>query len=206
MVLFAVQPSAVSNQERILAESGHRLVGIVTAPGPRSRRTDGYREIAQMARPGLDVIISSYPNRWADMISPLKPDLIVVCSFNWKIPADVLAIPRLGAINGDDGLLPRYRGLNAAAWVLRNDEPEVGFTIHYMTPGLHDGPILSQIHVPITDDDDVETLLAKRGPLMPFAFRDALDRIAAGDTGMPQNEADAYVTPGLFEDEWLYID
>jgi methionyl-tRNA formyltransferase len=44
------------------------------------------------------------------MIAPLRPDLIVTGAFNGIIPADVLALPRLGAINGHDALLPKYRG------------------------------------------------------------------------------------------------
>jgi methionyl-tRNA formyltransferase len=140
------------------------------------------------------------------MIAPLKPDLLVCVSFNWKIPAEVLDIPRLGAINGHDGLLPRYRGLNATGWALRNDEPAFGVTVHYMTPGLDDGPILAQRAIPITDDDDRDTLI---GPFVQAGrevYQEALDRIARGDRGVPQCEADAYTTPGLFEEDWLYID
>jgi methionyl-tRNA formyltransferase len=200
-----VQPEVPSIIERLLAATGHRLVGILTAPGPRSRRTDGFREIAQVARPGLDVVISNYPTRWAAMIRPLNPDLLITISFNWKLPADLLAVPRLGAINFHDGALPRYRGLNATGWALRNGEREWGTTIHYMTPDFDDGPILSQRLIPIADDDDVESLRAARGALIADLFQEAVERIAAGDPGDPQNEADAYVTPGHFEDDWLYI-
>jgi len=191
--------------EPILRDCGHRLVGIVTAPGPRSRRSDGYRAIAQLARPDLDVIVSNHPDRWAVMLAPLRPDLIISASFNWIIPADVLALPPLGAINGHDALLPRNRGPNATGWALRNGDPKHGFTVHYMTPRLDDGPILAQGPVPLTDDDDGDTLFPRMFAAWPGVLRAALGRIAAGDPGTPQREEEATEAPRFAED-WLYLD
>src|SRR5690349_1990854 len=122
VVMFSVIPGVPPLLEPVLRDCGHRLVGLVTAPGPRTRRDDGYRGVAQLARPDLDVIVSNHPDRWAAMIAPLRPDLIFVGGFNWIIPADVLAVPRLGAINSHDSLLPRHRGLNATGWALRDGD------------------------------------------------------------------------------------
>jgi methionyl-tRNA formyltransferase len=205
VVLFCVMPEVPGVIEPILRECGHRLIGIVTAPGPRSRRTDGYRAIAQLARPDLDVIVSNRPDRWAAMVAPLRPDLIVTLSFNWVIPADVLALPRLGAINVHDALLPRNRGLNATGWALRNGDPQHGTTVHYMTPRLDDGPILAQAPVPLADDDDIDTLWPRLMAAGPGALREALARLAAGDPGTPQREEDATEAP-RFEEAWLYLD
>ena len=206
IVLFTVLPEFIPSAEEFYAERGHRLVGIVSAPGPRTRRTDGYRAMSQFARPGLDVIVSNAPARWADMIRPLQPDLIACAAFNWKIPADVLAVPRLGAYNGHDALLPKYRGRNATGWALRNDEPEYGATIHHMTPEFDDGPILAQVRIPITDDDDIDTLFPKFVAAVDVAHAEALDAIERGETGTPQDESMATYTGGAFEPEWRYID
>lgn len=205
VVAFTVMPIVPPMVESLLRERGHRLVGILTAPGPRTRRTDGYRGVAQLARPGLDVIVSNYPDRWAAMIAPLRPDLIVTGSFNWIIPADVLAVPRLGAINVHDALLPKYRGMNSTGWALRNGDP-LGFTVHYMTPRLDDGPILAQRAIPYTDEDDGETLIGRIGATVPEVLGEAFDRIAAGDPGVPQREEEASHSPGRFEEAWGRID
>jgi methionyl-tRNA formyltransferase len=206
IVLFTVRPDNVPLTEEWLGKRGHRVVGVLTAPGPRSRQTDGYLGVAQHARPGLDVIISNYPNRWADMIRPMRPDLIVCAAFNWKIPADVLQVPRLGAINGHDALLPRYRGRNATGWALRNDEPEFGLTMHRMTPALDDGPILAQRRIPITDQDDIDSLFPRLGNAAESAFEEAVERIEVHDPGIPQDESQVTYAGGAFEPEWRQID
>ena len=207
VVLFTVTAQVVPWLDDWLASKGHRLVGIVTAAGPRTRRTDDYLAVAQHARPGLDVIVSNYPKRWADMIRPLRPDLIVVLSFNWKIPDDVLSLPPLGVINGHDAPLPKYRGRNATGWILRNDEHEAGMTVHYMVSELDAGPILSQRRYPITDDDlDIEPIFQRFVAAHDPNFSEAFARIAAGDPGDPQDESQATYASGAFEPEWRLID
>ncbi|HET7034743.1 MAG TPA: formyltransferase family protein [Thermomicrobiaceae bacterium] len=207
VVMFTVSPFYIPIAEDLLRQKGHRLVGVVSAPGPRTRRTDDYLEVGQYARPGRDVIISNYPNRWAAMIRPLKPDLLYCLSFNWTIPAEVLQVPRLGAINVHDALLPKYRGRNATGWALRNDEPELGMTVHFMTPELDNGPILSQRRVPISDADlNLETIYQRFAGVANEGILEALERVAAGDPGTPQDETQVTHAGGAFEPEWREID
>ena len=207
VVLITVTGEFIPVTRELLDEKGHRLVGVLSAPGPKSRRTDGYLDVARQARPGLDVIISNYRNRWADMLRPLKPDLLFCASFNWKIPAEVFAVAPLGAINGHDALLPKYRGRNATGWALRNDEPEYGATVHYMTPEFDDGPILSQRRVAITDDDlSAESIRPRFFAAANEAILEALDRVVAGDPGRPQDESQVTHAGGAFEPEWRFID
>ena len=68
------------------------------------------------------------------MLAPLRPDLIISGGFPWRIPSEVLALPRLGAINMHPALLPRYRGPAAIEWALRNGDAELGFTVHRLSP------------------------------------------------------------------------
>lgn len=207
VVAFSAVPAFIPILERLLSERRHKLVGLVGAPGPRTRRTDDYRDLIQYTRPGVDLIISNYPSRWADMIRPLRPDLIFVGGFNWKIPQNVLEVPRLGALNGHDSLLPKYRGLNPTGWALRNDEPEFGATFHYMSPEFDTGPILAQKHISITDKDySIDQLFPRLTATAEELILEALDRIAAGDPGIPQDESQATYTGGAFEPEWREID
>ncbi len=48
-------------------------------------------------------------------------------------------------LNLHNGPLPRYRGVSPINWALKNKELMHGVTIHEITPGIDDGPIVSQL-------------------------------------------------------------
>jgi len=191
--------------DRVARALGHRVVGVVTTPGPKRRRSPTYLEVVAAVPPGIDVLVSNHPARWAAMLAPLRPDLIVSGGFPWRIPGDVLTLPRLGAINFHDALLPRHRGPNATGWAFRLDDRETGMTIHRLTPEFDRGPILAQVRVPITDDDDPESLWGRMAEFEAGMLRHALERVARGEPGEPQDEGQA-TEAGLFEESWRTID
>ena len=207
VVLFTNLPGGMAYRlvEDVLRPLGHRIVGVVTSPGPKRRRSPAYLDVVAAVSPGVDVIVSNHPERWAAMLAPLRPDLVISAGMPWKIPADVLALPRLGGINLHPALLPKYRGPGAVEWALRNGEAELGFTVHRLAPEFDTGAILAQGRVPIADEDDFETLIARLMPQVPDLLRQALERVARGDPGEPQDETQASYA-GLFEDDWRVID
>lgn len=189
----------------VLDRLGHRIVGVLTSAGPPRVRSTGYLDVVAVVPPGIDVLISDHPSRWAAMLGPLRPDLIICAGMPWRLPDDTLALPRLGAINVHAALLPRHRGPGAFEWALRSDDPEMGFTIHRMAADFDAGPILSQARVPIGDDDDAFSLLSAMLPTLPGALEKALVRVAAAEPGDPQDESRATYA-GRFEDAWGVID
>ena len=134
-----------------------------------------------------------------------QPDLIVSGGFPWRIPAEVLDAARYGGINTHDALLPRHRGPNATGWAFRLDDRETGVTIHRLSPEFDTGAILAQHRVPIEDHDTWETLLPQFVQALPSLLGQAIDRIARGDPGDPQDEALA-TEAGLFPPDWRPID
>jgi methionyl-tRNA formyltransferase len=207
IVVFTNIPGGMvySLVDEVARPLGHRVVGVVTSPGPKRRRSPAYLEVVAAVPPGVDVIVSNHPERWAAMLAPLRPDLIISGGFPWRIPADVLALPRLGAINVHDALLPRHRGPNATGWAFRMGDIETAMTIHRLTPEFDAGPILAQARVPITDDDDMTTISSQFGDHIPALLHQALERIARGEEGDPQDESQT-TEAGLFEDAWRFID
>jgi methionyl-tRNA formyltransferase len=207
IVVFTNMPGGMiySLVNEVVRPLGHRVVGVVTSPGPKRRRSPTYLEVVAAVPPSVDVLVSNHPARWAAMLAPLHPDLIISGGFPWRIPADVLALPRLGAINFHDALLPRHRGPNATGWAFRMDDTETGLTIHRITAEFDTGPVLAQVRVPITDDDNLSTLIAKIVDHAPGLLRQALQRVARGEEGEPQDESQA-TEAGLFEDAWRIID
>jgi methionyl-tRNA formyltransferase len=189
----------------VLAAHGHRLVGVVTGPGPQRRRSDDYLDVVRSVPPGTDVIVTTHPGRLAAMLAPLRPDLLLACGFLWRLPPAVLRLPPLGAVNVHAGLLPHQRGANPIGWAFRRGDPAIGFTAHRMAEQIDTGPVLAQAPVPIGDDDDFAALIARMFASVPDLLARAFARVAAGEPGDEQDEARAF-DARLFEDNWRTID
>jgi methionyl-tRNA formyltransferase len=188
-----------------LQHMGHRVVGVLTTPGPRSRRSTAYLDVVAAVPPGIDVIVSNHPARWAAMLAPLDPELIISGGFPWLVPAEVAALPRLGAINLHPAPLPKYRGPFPLEWALRNGDPEMAFTVHRLAAEFDTGAILARGSVPILDDDAFDDVLARATGLIPGLLQEAIDRLTTGDCGDEQDEQDASYA-GPFEPKWRIID
>jgi len=57
-------------------------------------------------------------------------------------------------INLHNGPLPKYRGVSPINWALKNGEREHGVTIHEITPGIDDGPVIGQLKYSIYPEFD----------------------------------------------------
>ncbi len=203
VILFTDFPGVAADYRQFFTAKGHRLVGLVISP----KRNPDYLEVARAVGSETDVLISNHRRRWAAMLHPLQPDLIVTAAFPLRLPEEVLALPRLGAVNAHPTLLPRYRGTDTLNWMLRHGEREGGMTLHRMVADFDAGPILAQVRFEIGDDDDVTTLFQKLAATGPALWEAALPRIAAGDPGEPQDEARASYYGKIEDlDTWRRID
>lgn len=203
IILFTDVPQIAAFYKGFLGSAGHHLIATVTT----SRRGDGYLGVAVGMQPEVDVLVSNHPRCWAGQLAPLRPDLFIANVFGLRLPADALALPRLGAVNVHGALLPRYRGTMTSHWLLRHGERESGVTLHRMAPDFDTGPILAQERFPLTDDDDVDSVRAKARRALDALWTHALPKIAAGDPGIPQDAAAASYY-GAIPDEaaWKTID
>lgn len=61
-------------------------------------------------------------------------------------------------LNIHPSLLPRYPGLDTHARALEAGDPEAGCTVHLVTEGVDEGPILAQARVPVLPGDTPASL------------------------------------------------
>ena len=188
----------------LLEQLGQRVLLIVTTPGPPARRTDAYKDLVANIRPDLDVLVTSHMRRLPALLKGLEPDLIFVTGFPWRLPPELLALPRLGSVNTHPALLPRYRGPNPVFWHFMNGETQGGLTMHRMEADFDTGPILSQRAFEIGPDDDVDSLFPKVFAAGGEMIVEMLAKVAAGDPGTPQPSEGASYAPLATEAErWL---
>lgn len=95
---------------------------------------------------------------YADYITDINPDLIIVCGYKFIIPREIFSIPKDGTINIHPSMLPRYRGQHVINWAIINGESETGVTLHFMEETLDSGAIIAQKSVPIFIEDTAKDL------------------------------------------------
>ncbi len=211
VALLTVAPQVVPIVGELLRAKGHELVALILPVGPDGTRPKTpnawaiMHRFVQEAPPGCDVLIASRRGRLTPLVESVKPDLLLCFFYPWRVPPEALAVATRGAVNAHPAMLPRLRGPNPLAWSLRNDEPEIGLTLHRMEARFDTGPILAQATHPISDEDTIEEISEKLMTLFGRLLPEALSRVAWGDTGELQAEEQASQAP-LFEDAYREID
>jgi methionyl-tRNA formyltransferase len=205
IIYFSSQGPGVNNAVlSLLAQLGQQVPLVVTTPGPPTRRIDTYKAIVASMSPDQDVLVTNHIRRLPALLKGLEPDLIFVTGFPWRLPAELLALPRLGCVNTHPALLPRYRGPNPLFWHFMNDERQGGLTTHRMDAEFDTGPILAQRAFEITPDDDVDSFVPKLAAVAGELIIETLAKVAAGDPGTPQSTEGASYAPLCSEAErWL---
>lgn len=141
---------------------------------------------------GMDLLLPGTPAGVAAMLAGYEPDLLLVYGFNWRLPREVLELPRLGVLNVHPSALPKYRGPSPVPWTIRNGDPFMGLTIHRMTERIDAGPILSQItDIPVPDEVTNKEIWELIKTRLPELLTESLDAVVRGDPGMPQDESKA---------------
>ena len=204
IVTFNVLPIAYGLVARWAEANGHTIALVVTTPGPSTRRTPTYSGVVAMAPPGVDVLVTTRLRRVAlPLIRELRPDLIVSFTFPYRIPPEITAIPRYGAVNLHPAVLPAYRGPNVARPIYEG-AAQIGATLHWTEAEFDNGNILSQHAAPLPDDVTETTIRTLWPPLMMGAFAEGVARAIAGDPGTPQDHSKAtYAAPFTDEECWL---
>jgi methionyl-tRNA formyltransferase len=141
--------------------------------------------------------------RIAPLVAAVNPDLILSFTFPYRIPPEVLALPRHGAVNVHPAPLPAYRGPNPVR-MLFNGEPVLGATLHRTEADFDTGPILSRQVAPLPDEVSTQSVLEVWSDLVTKALDEGIPRALADEPGTPQDSTQAsYAASFTEEDMWL---
>jgi len=205
VVLVSTVPIVAHALSATLRDLGHRPVALITARRP-TPHPDRPQMTDESAPPGLDLLLPARRSSMAPLMRAVEPDLMLCWGFPWRIPADALAVPRLGSVNCHPALLPRHRGPIPLAWAIRDDLGAYGVTWHRMDAELDTGPILAQGTVPMEDDDfEIQVVGPRMGAVGLGLLPRVLERVAAGDPGDPQPTEGASWA-GYFGEDYATVD
>src|SRR5690606_15652089 len=114
------------------------------------------------------------------------------------LSAELLKIPRLGAVNVHASLLPRYRGAAPVQYAIWKGEQETGVTIFQIEPKLDAGLILGMVKTPIGPRETAGELEDRLAELAVPLLMEVLDQIEAGTVKrIPQDPDQVTMAPRM---------
>lgn len=115
-----------------------------------------------------------------EKIDAYQPDLVVLAGFMRILTPEFCARYEGRLMNIHPSILPSFTGLHTHERALEAGCRVAGCTIHFVTPELDCGPIISQGVVPIFDNDTVDDIAARVLKVEHRLFPQAIADFAAG--------------------------
>lgn len=159
-ILLIAEESAGIQLLRTLAQSHHRIVGVMASPAISTDRATVWRVAEILGYPTWPAKIVKDPGI-ASTIRATNVDIILNVHSLYIIHKEVITAPRIGSFNLHPGPLPAYAGLNTVSWAIYRGEHTYGVTLHKMVPEIDAGPIASQSFFPIEAHDTALSLYSK---------------------------------------------
>lgn len=189
-----------------LYHSPHQVVGLFTQPDRAGRGHHHHphpmKEAAvERGTPVFQPDKVNTPESLAELRS-LQADLFVVAAYGQILSAELLSIPRLGAINLHASLLPKYRGAAPIQYAVWKGESETGITIFQIEPKLDAGPILGIVRTPIGARETSGELEDRLAELAVPLTLDVIEQLERGTAeAIPQPAGQATKAPRLKKQE-----
>lgn len=170
-------------------------VAAVVVPD-KAQRTAGMPTLCR--EHDIDYSVFTDMDSLRQQVEKVKPDLMVIASFNRIIPEAIFSYPKLGAINVHPSLLPKYRGPYPINWAIIKDEKEIGVSIHYLAAAADEGDILEQATIPLTNADTFITMRKKLHDLGASLLVKVIAQLATTGQRLPgirQDNSQATLAP-----------
>ena len=180
-----------------LSEGSHEVAALVTQP---SRSGPGHHDHANPLKeeflnrdiPVWQPIEASAPGS-LEQLAALEADLFVVAAYGQILKPELLALPRLGAINVHASLLPRHRGASPIHHAILAGDEETGITIFQIEPRGDTGPVLGSTATRIGPRETSGELHDRLALLAVDLAVTVIDGLADG-TARPQVQDDVLAT------------
>ena len=117
---------------------------------------------------------------YVERLRRLDLDLLVSVAASQIFKSELLAVPRLAAINIHTGTLPKYRGMMPVFWQMYDGRASIGITIHAMTREIDVGEVLLHREVPLNGERRLDVVIRKMKRHGAGVILELLDAYYAG--------------------------
>ncbi|HET7713020.1 MAG TPA: methionyl-tRNA formyltransferase [Patescibacteria group bacterium] len=179
-----------------------QTVGVVTQPARPAGRKKELREtpVALTAKHfGLSILTPDrLDQNFLEELKKWQVDLIVLADYGKILPANLLKLPRYGALNIHPSLLPKYRGATPIQQTILNGDEETGVTLIKMSPEVDAGGILGQYKMKVNPRSTTLSLSESLSQLGAMILRDLLPYYISGEIkAKPQSKEGLVAAPKL---------
>ena len=168
---------------RRLIQRGDNIVGFVTLIPESMQKMSGATDLTGLAEnagiPMLRIKNINSPEAM-DWIRALEPDVILVIGWTQLLKDELLRMPKLACLGFHASLLPKYRGRAPINWALIHGETVTGNSMITLEPEADTGDVVAQRAIPITDEDDCNTLYQKVGQTEVEMLEEVLPQLQRG--------------------------
>src|SRR5580658_4035066 len=192
---FAGTPEFAVPTLQALADSRHRLVGVLTQPDRpagrgRELRSSPVKQLAlQLGLPVSSPVSLKSEAERAELAS-WRPDVLIVAAYGLILPVAALELPARGCINVHASLLPRWRGAAPVQRAILAGDECTGATIMQMNAGLDTGPILAQRGFEIGERETTQDVLDRVAQVGAELLIETLDHLEAGTVSSVEQSTD----------------
>ena len=189
--------------------AAYEILAVVTQPDRRVGRRQRLQENPVKSFATAHHLPVMQPERLAQSVElqqiiELQTDLIITAAYGQFLPPELLAAPRLAAVNVHGSLLPKNRGGAPIQRAIMNGDTQTGITLMYMAAQMDAGDIISQQAVPIEATDTAGSLFEKLSLVGRDLLLTTLPQIIAGtNERIPQDDSQATFTPNIKPTEEL---
>lgn len=121
-----------------------------------------------------------FENSLTDILESWQTDIVCMAGFMRILTPEFTTHWQGRAINIHPSLLPDFKGLDTHARALAAGVSEHGCSVHFVTPGLDEGPVIAQARVPVFPGDTPDSLAARVLVEEHRLYPEALRRVAMG--------------------------
>lgn len=210
VIFFGTPEFSVPSLQGLIDHPSIEVMAVVTQPDRRRGRGKSLIPSpvkALAASHNLPVFQPARIKKNAEVVGKLKAlkaDAFVVVAYGQLLSEEILALPRLGCINGHGSLLPAYRGASPMQRALADGQAKTGLVTMLMDKGMDTGPMLLWAETPIDLLDNVQTLGERLARLSAQLLPDTLLGLADGSVvPTPQDDGAATYAPLIEKSEYI---
>ena len=200
-LVFAGSPDAALPSLRLLAESRHEVLAVISrADSPQGRRRvmTSTPVAAEAGERGIPLIKANRLDaRVTAEVEALRPDLGVIVAYGGLVREPLLSTPRLGWINLHFSLLPRWRGAAPVQRAIIAGDEVTGASVFQLVPELDAGDVYGHVTQRVGAHETAGHLLSVLAEAGAELLLAVVDSLADGSARAEPQRGDVTLAPKL---------